>query len=104
VLKAPHPLCFISFSVPCLLFSFFFKGMVKLSRGLCWFYPRGAIRVLCATYLLTCWSTFPRQVKLLVMQEPSWFLSVMWHGDDLCGLGVQGVGVSLLLVGFSCQV
>jgi hypothetical protein len=35
-----------------------------------------------------------------VEQEPSWFLSVTWYGEALCGLGVQGVGVLLLLGGF----
>jgi hypothetical protein len=38
-LKAPHPLCYMSFSVPCLLFIFFSRAWVSLSRGLCWFIP-----------------------------------------------------------------
>jgi hypothetical protein len=60
-----------------------------------------AVRVQCATYLLTCWSMSPR---LLVAQKPSWCLSVTWCGEALCVLGVWGVGVLLLLGDFSCQV
>jgi hypothetical protein len=30
-------------------------------------------------------------------QEPSCFLSVMWHGEAFHGLGVQGVKVLILL-------
>jgi hypothetical protein len=32
-----------------------------------------------------------------VAQQPSSFLSVMWHGEALHGLGVQGVKVLILL-------
>jgi hypothetical protein len=32
-----------------------------------------------------------------VVQEPSCFFSVMWHGEALYGLGVQGVEVLILL-------
>jgi hypothetical protein len=40
VLIAPLLLCCVYFSVPCLLFSFYFCGVgVHLSRGLCWFIP-----------------------------------------------------------------
>jgi hypothetical protein len=55
---------------------------------------------------LYCWSVSPRQVKRwwLVAWDPFWFLSVMWHGEALCRLVVQGVWILLLLGGFSCQV
>jgi hypothetical protein len=36
----------------------------------------------------------------LVVWEPSWFLSVTWHREALCGLGVWDVWVLLLLGGF----
>jgi hypothetical protein len=79
VLKALRPLCCMSFSVPCLLFSlgFFFCGArVSPSRRICWFILGVAVGVLCASFLLTCWSTSPRQVRSwrLAVQEPSWFL------------------------------
>jgi hypothetical protein len=106
VLKSPHLFYFLSFSIPCLLFSFFPRVGVSLSWGLCWFIPAVAVGVPCAAYLLSCWSTSPSQVgsQYLVVWEPSWFLSVMWHGEAMCGLGAQGVVVLLLLGVFSCQV
>jgi hypothetical protein len=47
-----------------------------------------------AAYLLTCWSASPKQIwsQHLATWESSWLLSVMWHEEALCGLGVQGVG------------
>jgi hypothetical protein len=42
--------------------------------------------------------------QCLVARLPSWFLSVMWHGEALCRLEVQSVRVLLILGGFSCQV
>jgi hypothetical protein len=110
VLKAFRPLCCMSFSVPCLLFSFLFCFVlfcgvgVGPSRGLCWFIPGVAVGVPCATYLLTYWSVSPKQVwssqAHLAAWDPSYFLSVTWRGEALCGLGVQAVGVSLILGGF----
>jgi hypothetical protein len=35
-----------------------------------------------------------------VAWEPSWFLSVTWHGEALFGLGDWGVRVLLILGGF----
>jgi hypothetical protein len=42
-----------------------------------------------AAYFLTCLSAFPRQARscCLLVQDPSWFLSVMGHGEALCNLG-----------------
>jgi hypothetical protein len=40
----------------------------------------------------------------LAAREPSWFLSVIWCGEALNGLGAKFVGVLLLLVVFFCQV
>jgi hypothetical protein len=78
----------------------------SLSRGLCWFIPGVAVGLLNAAYLLTCWSASPKQFWNwhLVVWEPSCFLSVMWVGEDLYGLGVQGVGVLLLLFFFLSSV
>jgi hypothetical protein len=91
----------MSISVPCLLFSFsFFCGAgVILSRGLYWLIPGVAVGVLCAAYLLTCWSASPQQVWSwhLVAQEHSCFLNVMWCGETLYWMGVWGVGVLLSL-------
>jgi hypothetical protein len=108
-----HPalLCCMSFPVPCLLSSFVlfcFCGVgVSLSRGLCWFIPGVAVGILCAAYLLTCWSVSPKQVWSwhLMAWEPSCFLSVTWCGEALYGLGVQGVR-DLLFLGdfFSARV
>jgi hypothetical protein len=85
----------------------FFRGVgVGLSRRVCWFIPGLGEGVPHATYLLTCWSVSPKQVWNwhLVAWELSWFLSVMWCGEALCGLEVQGVGVLLILGGFFLQV
>jgi hypothetical protein len=101
-LKAPCPLCYMSFSVPCLLFSFFFfcRAGINLSRGLCWFTPGVAVGVLCATHLLTCWSAPPKQAmsQCLSAQEPSWLLRVLWHAVAMCVLEFCLIG------SFSCQV
>jgi hypothetical protein len=42
----------------------------------------------------------PKQVwsQCLVVQEPSCFLSVTWHGDAYHELGFQGIEVLILLV------
>jgi hypothetical protein len=81
---------------------FFFRVRVSLSRGLCWFIPGVAVGTLLVAYLLTCWSVSPKQVwsQCLEAWEPSWFLSVRWHGEALCRLGVWGVRVLLILGGF----
>jgi hypothetical protein len=54
-------------------------------------YPRVAVGVPHAAYLLTCWSVSPKQVRSwhLVVQEVSWVLGISWHGKAMCGLGVQ---------------
>jgi hypothetical protein len=102
-LRAPCPLCCVSFSGPCLLFRvflvFFGRAGVSLSWGLCWFIPGVDVGILCATYLLTCWSVSPKEVwsQCLVAQEPSCFLSVTWCGEALYRLGAWGVRVLLLL-------
>jgi hypothetical protein len=99
-LRAPCPLCCMSFLVLCLLFIFFCE--LSLPKGLCWFIPSVAVVILHTTYLLTYWSASPKQAwsRHLVAQNPSCFLSVMCSGEALYRLGVQGVTVLILLCGF----
>jgi hypothetical protein len=108
-LKAPHPLCYVSFSVLCLLFSFLFFVFSRagvMSRGLYWFIPGVVVGVPGAAYLLTFGLCLPSMfgVGIWGVREASWFLSATWHGEALCWLGVWGVRVLLLLGGFSFQV
>jgi hypothetical protein len=102
---APSAVCDFQFII---YYSVFFcVAGVNLSRGLCWFIPGVAVGVPCAAYLLSCWSASTKQVWNwhLAVQDHSWFLSVIWHREALCRLGVQGVEVLLLLgVFFFCQV
>jgi hypothetical protein len=82
---------------------FFFKlGRGQSAEGAMLIYPRVAMGISHATYLLTCCSASPKQVQIqhLAPQEPSCFLSVKWSGEALYRLGVQDVGVLLLLGGF----
>jgi hypothetical protein len=67
-------------------FVFFCSACVSLSRELYWFIPGVAVGIPHATYLLTCWSASPKQVRSqhLVVQEPSWFLHISWHGEAMC--------------------
>jgi hypothetical protein len=103
-LRAPRPSAVCSFSVPCLLFSclgFFAVQGVSLYRGLCWFIPGVAVGIHLFVHLLICWMS-PKQVWSwrLAAQEPSCFLSVMWHRESLYGLGVQGVKALIPLGAF----
>jgi hypothetical protein len=43
-------------------------------------------------------------VELVAVEQPTCFLSLMWHGESFCGLGVQGVKVWFSLVLYFCQV
>jgi hypothetical protein len=107
---APCPLCCIfllsSLFIIQFLFIYFFCGTVEsvCAGELCWFIPGVVVWIPCDTYLLPCWSAgcLPRQVwnHCLVAQEPSCFLSLMWHRETLHGLGVQGVIVLILLGAF----
>jgi hypothetical protein len=99
----PSAMCPFQFCIYYPGFVLFFCGVgVSLFRGLCWFIPRVAVGAPHAAYLLTCWSVSPKQIwsQHLAVQEPSCFLSGTWHGDPLCGLGVQAVRFLLLLGGF----
>jgi hypothetical protein len=103
-LRVPHSLCYVSFFSSCLfIIQFFFPGLVSvcpvgyadLSQG-----------VLCATNLLTSWSASLKQGRswCLAMQEPSWFLHLMWRGDAMCRLGVWRCRSFASSWWFSCQV
>jgi hypothetical protein len=98
----PSFLCVLFSSLFIIQFFFFCRAGVSLSRGLCWFIPGVAVGVSCATYLLTCWCEFPKPVWSLHLaaREPSCFLSGLWHGVALFGLGVRSVGVLFILGGF----
>jgi hypothetical protein len=103
-LLSPTPfssmLC-VSFSVPCLLFNFFFVGQgislpggyAGLSQG-----SLGEYLMMFGANLLV-WQMCPKQVWNchLMAWESSCFLSVMWHGETFHRLGVQGVKVLILL-------
>jgi hypothetical protein len=101
-LIAPHPLyCMFVFNSLFIVQLVFFVGWVSvcpgsyagLSQGWLWEY-----HMTLGAHLLVCWMS-PKQVwsLRLAVQEPSCFLSVMWHGEALYGLEVQGVEVLILL-------
>jgi hypothetical protein len=77
-------------------------GGISLSRGLFCFIPEVALRIPHGTYLLTCCSASLKQVwsRTLVLWDTSCFLSERWRREALYRLGVQGVGVLLILGGF----
>jgi hypothetical protein len=93
VLSASCPLCcmFLFSSLFIIQFFSFWGTGVSL--------PSGSMGIPCAAYLLTCWSVSPKQIWswCLAVRETSCFLSVTWHGEAFYRLGVQGVGVLLLL-------
>jgi hypothetical protein len=95
-----------SFSVPCLLFNFFWWARVSLSRGLCWLIPGVAVEIPRTAYLLTCWSASPKQVwsQHLEAQEPSCFLSVTRCRQALYGLRVRVSEFWFFLAAFFYQV
>jgi hypothetical protein len=77
-------------------YSFFYCGVeFSLSRGLCWFIPRVAVGIPCATYFLTsCFFVSKAGLELVSeVQEPSCFLIVMCCKEALYRLGVQGVRI-----------
>jgi hypothetical protein len=84
----------------------FLWGRGHSVQGAIWFIPWVAVAVPHVAHLLTYWSVSPKQVwsQRLAVWEPCWFLSVMWHGEALCVLRVQGVGVLPILVFFFSQV
>jgi hypothetical protein len=90
-IRVPRPLCYVSFC--CCLFSLFFP-LFSLDggqsiHGVMLIWPR----VVCGSttcqlaHLVVCSSRAGRSWHLVV-QEPSWFLHLMWSGDAIRGLGV----------------
>jgi hypothetical protein len=98
VLTAFCPLCCVLVFSPLFIVQFFCGGSVcpggyaGLSQG--WL---GEYHVMLGAHLLVCWMS-PKQVWSWhqAVWEPSCFLSVMWHGEALQELGVQGVEVLIL--------
>jgi hypothetical protein len=83
VLRAPHPLCYVSFCC-CLLFSFFLFFLCggQSFQGLIW--PRVVYgsTVYRLAHPVVCFSRAGRSWRLVV-QEPSWFLHLTWTGDAM---------------------
>jgi hypothetical protein len=100
----PSLLCvFCFFSAVCLLFSFFFRVVVSLSRGLCCFIPGVAVVVPCAAYLLTSWSVSPKQARSWASGILGALLFSPFNMELGCYARAEGVEVSefcLLLVVF----
>jgi hypothetical protein len=103
-LRAPCPLFCESFSVPGLSFSFcfhfgFLQGRSQSVQGTMLVYPKGGYRSTACCLFAHLLVASPKQVwsQCLVAEEPSWFLSVTWHGEALCWLEVWGVRVLLIL-------
>jgi hypothetical protein len=64
-------------------------------------YPRGSFGNIACHLFAHLYLYISQAVSwCLAMQKPFCFLSVAWHGETLCWLGVQGVGVLTLLDGF----
>jgi hypothetical protein len=103
-LKAPHPLCCMSFSVSCLLSNFFLKGVGQTVQEIMLVYfssSYGNTACCLFAHFLVCWMS-PKQVWswCLVAQVPSYFLSITWCGETLYRLGVHGVKTLILPVAF----
>jgi hypothetical protein len=100
LLLPPSPVCFcVPPPLLCASFQFFvycsvfFCGEVSFfSRGLCWFIPAVAGGTPRDVVRSPVWSAecFPSRfgVGISQQQQPSCFLSVMWHGEAFYGLGV----------------
>jgi hypothetical protein len=93
---------FLSF--PCLLFRFFCRVGGQSVQGAMLVYPKGGWEntVCCLfAYLLVCWMS-PKQIwsRCLAVPEHSCFLSVMWPGEALYGLGLQVVKALIPLGAF----
>jgi hypothetical protein len=105
-LHSQHPAistaCPLQFLVYYLGFLLLLLGRGQSVQGAMLVYPRGSCgNTACCLFahLLACIS---KQVwsQHLLAWEPSWFLSVTWHGEALYRLGVWGVGVLLIFAVF----
>jgi hypothetical protein len=104
VLTVPLPLCCLFLFSSLLIIQFFFKaegsvctgGYASLSQRWLWEYP--------VTHILPVGLPDIFQVGLELAcrrKGAHHFLSVMWHGEALYGLRIQGVEVLILLGAFS---
>jgi hypothetical protein len=93
------PLCCVLVFTSLFIVQFFFcEGGGQSAQGAMLIYPRGGwgntVWCLVLTCLI-CWMS-PKQVWSWWWQ-PTCFLSVVWCGETLYGLGVQGIEVLILL-------
>jgi hypothetical protein len=85
----PAPSAACSFSVSCLLFTFFCGVGVSMSRGLCWFIPGVVVGIPYAAYLLTCWACVSQlasgsvQALLFFQCNVAW-RSFVWAAHSGC--------------------
>jgi hypothetical protein len=85
-----HVLFFLLlFIIQFVFFSLFSLGGGQSVQGAMLIWPRVVCgsTACCLAHLLICISQAGRSWRLAV-QEPSWFLHLMWSGDAMCGLGV----------------
>jgi hypothetical protein len=94
VLRALHPLCYVSFFFVVVVYSVWFFCVFALGGGqsvqgatLIW--PRVVFgsTACCLAHLVVCISRASRS-WCLAAREPSWFLHLMWSGDAMLGQGV----------------
>jgi hypothetical protein len=83
---------------------FFLQGRAQSVQGAMLVYPKGGCgNTMCHLFvhLLVCWMS-PKQIwsQGLTEWESSCFLGVMWCGEALYRLGVQGVKALILLDAF----
>jgi hypothetical protein len=82
-------------------FNFFLGGGGPSGQGAMLFYPRGGRGNIMLCLVLTCWSAKCIQTSLGPASgsaaENSCFLSVTRRGEAFHGLGVQSVGILILL-------
>jgi hypothetical protein len=89
-LRAPRPLCYVSFVVVCsVCFSLFSLGGGQSVQGAMLIWPRVICgsTMCCLAHLVICISQAGRSWHLAAW-EPSWFLCLIWSGDAMHGLGV----------------
>jgi hypothetical protein len=101
-LRAPCPLCCVSFLLLFLIIRFFFLfflgGGQSVQRAML-IWPRVVYGSIACRLAHLVVHVFP-SCHLVALWEPSWFLRLTWSGDARCG----GVKVLPFLGGFSCKV
>jgi hypothetical protein len=74
-LRSPCPSAMCSFSVLCLLFTFFLQGGGQSVQGTMVVYPRGTVGIPHASYLLICWLHLPSRFGTLLFSQ----CNMMWR-------------------------